>query len=421
MKKEGILIKRGLWVNMLSIVFSILFLISCGGGGGGGGTGSSDKTTISGTVLDASGAPISGAQVTISSTPVTVTTDKDGYFSAKVELGEHTIVIMMGDTTIYDGTATCSGTTCNMGDVLIDGYCTFFDWGKYVGNPVFSPGAAGEWDDTITIGTVLEDDEEPVDKYKMWYIGGETSAGEGVSVGYATSSDGIDWVTYSNNPVMTHGSTWDINGIETITVIKDGATYKMWYEGEDISGDNTIGYATSSDGINWESYSGNPVFSVAWDNAGTKEPWVIKDGPLYKMWYTSQSESEISSIGLATSSDGIIWQRQGAGPVMSPSLSWESGEGFGNPRVIKNQSGYTMVYCAHDQSGNIRIGHATSSDGIAWTKNDNPILEAGAGNDWDSLGIGPDAIVEDDSNFKLWFIGADSLGTKKVGLAVKCK
>lgn len=419
MKKEGIQMKRGLWVHMLCIIFFILFAISCGGGGDGGG--SSNNTTISGTVLDASGAPISGAQVTISSTPVTVTTDKDGYFSAIVELGEHTIVIMIGATTIYDGIATCSDTTCNIGDILIDGYCTFSGWIKYVGNPVFSPGLAGEWDDIITIGTVLKDDDEPVDKYKMWYIGGETSAGEGESVGYATSSDGIDWVTHSNNPVMTHGSTWDINGIETITVIKDGSTYKMWYEGEDILGDNTIGYATSSDGISWEPYSGNPVFSVAWDNEGTKEPWVIKDGSLYKMWYTSQSESDIGCIGLATSSDGIIWQRQGVDPVMSPSLSWENGAGLGNPRVTKNQSIYTMAYCAHDEFENKRIGLATSSDGITWTKNDDPILEAGTGNDWDSLGIGPDAIIEDDSTFKLWFIGADNHGTKKVGLAVKCK
>jgi len=61
------------------------------------------------------------------------------------------------------------------------------------------------------------------------------------------------------------------------------------------------------------------------------------------MWYWGDDDlTDIGQIGLATSSDGISWQRTGTdGLVMSPdsSLTWENGEGVGSPKVIKNASG----------------------------------------------------------------------------------
>lgn len=400
----------------------LLFTVSCGSNGGddngGGDNGGVVNSTISGTVLDASGAPINAAQVTISSTPVTVTTDANGKFSALVETGTHTIVIQMGATKIYNSTFTCNGPTCNLGNVAA-AYCTFSGWSKYLGNPVFASGGAGTWDHPIFAGAVLKDNNAPIDKYKRWYLGGITAAGEGMSIGYAISSDGINWVKDNNNPVMTHGNTWDNNGIETIAVIKDGSMYKMWYEGESIGVENTIGYATSFDGLNWTPYPSNPVFTVAWDNKGTKEPSVIKDDSTYKMWYSSQSSS--GSIGLATSTDGISWHEVGSGPVMIPDLPWENGEGIGTPKVIKNQSGYTMVYNGNDQLDIARIGIATSIDGISWIKDSNPILDVGTGNDWDSVSVGPEALIEDGSILKMWYIGVDNSGNRAVGLAVSCQ
>ncbi len=299
-------------------------------------------------------------------------------------------------------------------------------WSKYLGNPVFSSSGSGAWDDPLRGGSVLMDQDEQSNKYKMWYVGGATANDEGMSIGYATSSDGINWVPYSNNPVMTHGNTWDINGFSGIHVIKDGSTYKLWYEGIDNNGVNRIGYATSSDGINWTPYQNNPVLSPgvngSWDDEDVGDPWIIKEGSTYMMWYWGDDQqTDTDQIGLATSADGITWQRSGNNPVLSPTpaILWENGEGVGSPTVIKNASGYKMAYHAGDQSGTSRIGFATSSDGVTWNKNnDNPILDIGTGNDWDSVSLFPSSLIDDSIYLKLWYLGTDTSGTLKVGLAV---
>lgn len=307
--------------------------------------------------------------------------------------------------------------------------CDISGWEKYLNNPIISSSGPTEWDDPLMSGTVLIDNDEPVNIYKRWYVGGATSFGEGMSLGYATSSDGINWNPYSNNPVMTHGNTWDINGFLGINVIKDGSTYKLWYEGVDVNGVNQIGYATSSDGINWTPYQNNPVFSPgvsnSWDDEDVGNPWIIKEDLTYKMWYWGDDQvTDTDQIGLATSTDGINWQRSVSNPVLSPNpaILWENGEGVGSPKVIKNTSGYSMAYHGADISGAVRIGFATSSDGATWSKdNNNPILDIGSVSDWDSAAVVPDALIDDSTSLKLWFLGVDSYGAVNIGLAVTCK
>jgi len=308
--------------------------------------------------------------------------------------------------------------------------CDISGWKKNSYNPFFSSEEPGNWDDSFRGGTVLKDPDEPINKYKMWYVGGKTANDEGMSIGYATSSDGIDWVPYSSNPIITHGNTWDINGFSGVNVIKDGSTYKLWYEGIDINGVNRIGYATSSNGINWVPYPNNPIFSPggnsSWDDDDVGDPCVIKEGSTYKMWYWGDNDAtDIDQIGLAISIDGINWLRTGTdGLVLSPdsNITWENGNGIGSPTVIKNEQGYTLAYHAADQSGTVRIGIATSADGLTWDKKINPILDVGDNTAWDSDGVGPMTLIEDSTYLKLWYLGA--YGTEniiKVGSAIACK
>jgi hypothetical protein len=70
------------------VVFITLFAIGCG-------------SSVSGTVLDDNGNPIEGAAVTIMSCSVTVTTDANGFFSATVEIGTHTLEIEMDSILIH--------------------------------------------------------------------------------------------------------------------------------------------------------------------------------------------------------------------------------------------------------------------------------------------------------------------------------
>jgi RNA polymerase sigma factor (sigma-70 family) len=114
------------------------------------------------------------------------------------------------------------------------------------------------------------------------------------------------------NPVLDIGAigSWEVDGVNSPSVIFDGSEYKMWYHGwhtKDFSFSNEeshgIGYAISKDGISWKKYSNNPVLTGSkgeWDENGIVWFTVIFDESEYKMWYTANN-----CIGLATSPDGI--------------------------------------------------------------------------------------------------------------------
>ena len=303
---------------------------------------------------------------------------------------------------------------------------TPWSWRKYSENPIFSEAGPDERDDQIKACAVLKDNEEPVNKYKMWYVGGNQFV-EGAGIGYATSPDGINWVRNENNPVLEPGEPWNADGFSGICVIKDGPNYKIWYEGVDSQSTARIGYATSPDGINWDINNSNPVFSPraydAWDNEDVGNPCVVKEGSTYKMWYWGDNIlTGIDQIGLAVSNDGINWQRVSSEPVIAPDpgIWWQDGEGIGTPHVIRVNSGYVMTYHAADEIGTIRIGLATSSDGLDWKKENEPILYPGDENSWESIGIVTGSFIRDTLHLKLWYLGIDASETIKVGLAISC-
>lgn len=107
---------------------------------------------------------------------------------------------------------------------------------------------------------------------------------------------------------------------------------------------------------------------------------VLKDGPVYKCWYTGwngdveHTGGGISTkinfrIGYATSPDSWQWTKTkgnaGAGAVLAGAAAEKIG--VEDPYVIKENGTYRMWYVSHD--GNKRqIQYATSADGINWTK-----------------------------------------------------
>ena len=81
------------------------------------------------------------------------------------------------------------------------------------------------------------------------------------------------WFKYTGNPVLEkwEPGEFDAEDVSQQCVFWDGTKYQMWFAGNDGSY-STIGYATSTDGILWEKYAGNPVLergaSEEWDYSG---------------------------------------------------------------------------------------------------------------------------------------------------------
>jgi len=165
-------------------------------------------------------------------------------------------------------------------------------------------------------------------QYKMWYSA--CSTWPNFKIGYATSLDGINWIKdTTHNPILEAGTdVWEAGGVEECYAIPTTDGYDIWYGGYTIGSTSmSLGRATSLDGIEWErDLVNNPVLKPGdpgeWDDSYVFYPQVLIKDEIYHMWYTAldiPSISGISKVGLATSSDGINWVKNQSNPILGPS------------------------------------------------------------------------------------------------------
>jgi predicted GH43/DUF377 family glycosyl hydrolase len=130
----------------------------------------------------------------------------------------------------------------------------------------------------------------------------------------------------------------------------------------------------------WEKYRKNPVLEKGsagtWDDDNVIAPCVIKVGKTYHMWYDGNWDnigSTLNGIGHATSSDGINWEKdEDNNPVLTanPANIWESLAITQVSVLFNNMDSLFHIWYAGYGPGeyDTGIGHATSSDGAYWTR-----------------------------------------------------
>lgn len=175
------------------------------------------------------------------------------------------------------------------GDMRPVGYATSPDgstWTKHGDNPIMGVGPPGDFDDRgVWPGTVIFDG----DRYRMWYTGEHSDPYDyDWRIGYAESDDGFSWTRHSE-PVLDPGHGWDGNLVYFPKVVIEGPTHHMWYVGH--SGTSlSLGYATSFDGIQWTRYLGSPVVVGV---AHTVLPNDVDGG--FDMWYRGEGAYRLAS------------------------------------------------------------------------------------------------------------------------------
>jgi beta-1,2-mannobiose phosphorylase / 1,2-beta-oligomannan phosphorylase len=122
----------------------------------------------------------------------------------------------------------------------------------------------------------------------------------------------------------------------------------MWFTaGAQAPFPYTIGYAWSNDGISWNVHSSNPVLTPtqSWEIYTVLAPYVLRENGQYKMWYSGCATSALlHRIGHATSPDGINWTKHPSNPVFEPgTASWESGA-VTYPCIMPYSNGYKIWY-----------------------------------------------------------------------------
>jgi hypothetical protein len=228
--------------------------------------------------------------------------------------------------------------------------------------------------------------------------------------------------------ISDRADTWDCLHVGDPSVVKVGAQYYMFYSGAaSTDGRGDIGLALSPDGVNWVKYSENPVLRRtpgSYDDWWAQQPSVIYDGSLFHMWYSAKQDTSPvreARIGYATSQDGINWTKQGV--VLEKTVgSWDN-VGVSSAEAVKIGSTFLMAY----QHSTLReFGMAVSSDGRTWTKCvGNPILVANPAG-WDQQITTPFLMTDpgnDQARLRIyyggWRYGAMSLSNPaSLGLAI---
>ena len=295
-------------------------------------------------------------------------------------------------------------------------------WTKDANNPVLSGGASGTWNRHAMMPCVLFNADSA--RFEMWYAGSYGSPNwRPYQIGFAVSDDGINW-NRLDTPVLTATpGTWDESTVEWPRVIRENGLYKMWYTGwsEDSLG---IGYATSTNGVNWiKDTLNNPVLSGPSDWA-TGGCWYCSVFPVaegYEMWYTgSDYEYSEANIGRATSIDGINWQKDTLNnPVLTAGDAgrWDSENAY-VPSVNYIEGKYYMWYNSKKTNPRIRqVGFAHSIDGINWTKYNNPATESTlyidsdpvlvpTAGQWDGTYVEHGSVLLIENTLHMWYTGS---------------
>ena len=288
---------------------------------------------------------------------------------------------------------------------------------KHPDNPVLEPGTAGEWDEgSILGGSVIFLD----DTFRMWYSKGLFAEYE-KNIGYTTSADGIHWTKYPDNPVLFTGpaGSWDEGRVIFPTVLMRDNVFHMWYIGQPAGSDNLeskVGHATSTDGIYWVKDSQNPLLdkgSVGSPDAGYLLGLsAIHDDSLYHMWYGANNDvDDYLYTCHATSQDGITWSKDPENPVLTGD-AWDNPICIPGP-VLFNGSAFQMWYIGSEEGSTRKAGYATSADGTVWVKpSDSPVLTGGQPGEWDEEAVAKGIFYDSiNQKYMMWYsAGPDGIG-----------
>lgn len=224
-------------------------------------------------------------------------------------------------------------------------------------DPVFVADGTGFDSTSINAAAVLRDD----DGIWVMYYNGSAQLGSppfGKTIGRATAPAPTGpWIA-DPNPVLEAGSVrdWDGSFIWADTVLKTQDGYRMYYSANGVRG-GMVGLATSQDGIHWTKYdnpdtderafaTSDPVLMVsdapdAWDHTLSWGAGVVQTDTGFAMVYTGGATLNgafVAQLGYAVSTDGIVWTKHAANPVLSP------GHNTLFPSLVRVDDTYMVYY-----------------------------------------------------------------------------
>jgi len=313
-------------------------------------------------------------------------------------------------------------------------------WQRQLPSPTLPPGPPGTMDATRCMNPwVLRDG----DQYRLYYSGGDQRGKQRICLATAPVNDLSHW--------QRHGPLFDVGAVGSfdaawcvlphVVKISDDL-WHLYYTGNAGSGAGLsafpgIGLATSKDGKTWARHTASPVLTPT-GQPGDPDAIGIAGGSVlsvtlpngtteWRFYYTGcpttgkpLALNQQKTICLATSLDGVTWQRHGAVMLRDPKRDYEN-IGVAGPVVHQKSDGtFRMWYSAiGTRWGFYSICYAESDDGLHWrrgaTSDDNLQLTP-SGEGWERQMVEYPSVIAEGSGLRMFYCG-NGYGKTGIGTA----
>ncbi len=238
-------------------------------------------------------------------------------------------------------------------------------WTPIPENPVFAGTASDTWDRKIRErGYILPGDDGTL---HLWYTGYVRDHPATMSLGHATSPDGVHWTRDPENPIFS--GSW----VEDMCVVRHDGGYTMFAEGKN----DHAHLLTSDDGRKWTDHGtldirktdGAPIGPGPF---GTPSAW-FENGT----WYLFYERGD-RGVWLATSKDLKVWTNVQKDPVISAGPEPYDQTAVALNQVVERDGFYYAFYHANSQRPrkDWTTCVARSRDLVHWEKYPgNPIIQ----------------------------------------------
>jgi predicted GH43/DUF377 family glycosyl hydrolase len=144
-----------------------------------------------------------------------------------------------------------------------------------------------------------------------------------------------------------------------------------------------------------------------WDHGKTGPRVVLRVGPGdYRMWYEAVADNQYTTVATAKSADAVTWTKTGV--VMSPTAAWEGNEVSPHAILVENAVYKLWYHAGGNQLMNRRIGYATSSDGVTFTRLPQPVLDLGPSGSFDDESVAEPRVINIGNGYRMYYTGRNA-------------
>ena len=237
------------------------------------------------------------------------------------------------------------------------------------------------------------------DRPDVWYMSFIAFNGKGYNSFVAESADLVHWsnfrlaMGFGPDGQFDHGGTvvgaylydsWEVNAPRTLK-LRDGKYWTLYgcypqQDGYELR-PGYEGIASSADGLSWQRAKDTPTLSIYdpdcanWEKDCIYQPWLVEYNNQFYDFYNAASGST-EQTGLALSDNLFDWTRYPDNPIVKVRPGGFDSQFASDPKVYRDGDHWIMFYFGVGQGG-AHIMAAFSRDLIHWTAHPEPLYRAG--------------------------------------------